>query len=360
MLEMLLKKLSERFPLEKISFENFVLKKEVPLHKASFIYYLGGVTLFCFLIQLITGLLLLPYYQPTIVNAYQSIEFINYYVPYGFLIRNLHAWAGSFMIFFAAFHLLTAFATKSYEKPRELTWSSGIILLILTLAFGFTGYLLPWHQIAVNATKVAMEMIQSSTSFLPGFFQYPGKFLANTISGDTIITQTTLSRFFVIHVVLLPLFFLFFLCLHLFLVQLHGMNKEGFNVVKTERFFPDFFLKDIALWLVLFLVLLVISETVPYDSFLPYPLKASYIDNSPTPSGIKPEWYFLFLYYPLEVLPKALVISIGFISLIILFLVPVLFKKLSLRAHILISLVIFVYLFVSTVWGENIVQLIRK
>ena len=360
MFESLINKLKDRFPPEKISFENFVLKKEVPVHKSSWIYYLGGMTMFCFLIQVITGLLLLPYYQPNVINAYQSIEYINYFVPNGFLVRNLHAWASSFMIFFAIVHLLTVFATKSYQKPRELTWATGVLLLVITLGFGFSGYLLPWHQIAVNATKVGMEILQSSTSFLPGIFKLPGEVLATNLRGGEIITQTTLSRFFVLHVVILPFIFFALVAVHLFLVQLHGMNKESFEVKKYEKFFPDFFVKDLALWLFLFLVLLIIGQTLPYDSFLPYPLKAPYIDNSPTPAGIKPEWYFLFLYYPLEVLPKTFVILSSFVGFILILFTPIFFKKLSMKLHILIALFVFAYLVISTIWGGDIVHLIRK
>ncbi|MBI3591603.1 MAG: cytochrome b N-terminal domain-containing protein [Candidatus Melainabacteria bacterium] len=245
MLESIIKKLKERFPLEKINFESLILKKEVPVHKASWIYYLGGMTMLCFLIQLVTGLLLLPYYQPTIVNAFQSIEYLNHYVPYGFLVRNLHAWSSSFMIFFAVIHLLTVFATKSYQKPREFTWITGVLLMAVTLGFGFSGYLLPWHQIAVNATKVGMEILQSSTSFLPGIFKLPGEVLAMNLRGGAIITQTTLSRFYAIHVVILPFIFFALVGIHLFLVQMYGMNKEISEVKKSEKFFPDFFIKDL-------------------------------------------------------------------------------------------------------------------
>ena len=341
-------------------FDNFILKKEVPLHKSSWIYYLGGLTMFCFFIQLVTGLLLLPYYEPTIINAYQSIEYINYFVPNGFFIRNLHAWSGSFMIFFATIHLLTVFATKSYLKPRELTWITGVLLLVITLGFGFSGYLLPWHQIAVNATKVGMEILQSSTSFLPGIFKLPGEILAANLRGGPTITQATLSRFFALHVVILPFLFFSLLGIHLLFVQLHGMNKEGFEVKKYEKFFPDFFIKDLAVWLFLFLILLITSQALPYDSFLPYPLKAAYIANSATPSGIKPEWYFLFLYYPLEVLPKTFVILGSFVIFLSILFTPVFFKKLSLKAHKLIAALVFVYLFIATIWGDSIVHFIRK
>jgi len=360
MFEKIIQNLKDRFPVEKINFENFVLKKEVPVHKLSWVYYLGGMTMFCFLIQVITGLLLLPYYQSNIINAYQSIEYITYFVPSGFLVRNLHAWSSSFMIFFAIIHLFTVFATKSYQKPRELTWMTGVILLIITLGFGFTGYLLPWNQLSVNATKVGMEILQSSTSFLPGIFKLPGEFFATNLRGGASITQSTLSRFFALHVVILPFIFLALIMIHLFLVQLHGMSKENFKVQRYEKFFPNFFIKDIAIWLFLFLVLLVIAQTIPYDSFLSYPLKAQYIDNSPTPAGIKPEWYFLFLYYPLEVLPKTFVIVGSFIVFIAILFTPIFFKKVSIKFHFLIVLFVFAYLVISTVWGGDIVQIIRK
>lgn len=359
MFESLIKQIKERFPTEKMTYENFILKKEVPVHKSSWIYYFGGITVFCFLIQVFTGLLLLPYYQPTIVTAFQSVEYLNYYVPFGFFIRNLHAWASSCMIFFAVLHLLTVFATKSYFKPREFTWMSGVLLLFVTLGFGFTGYLLLWHQVAVNATKVGVEILQSSTAFLPGIFKLPGEFFATNLRGGPIITQTTLSRFFVIHVVILPFIIFALVGIHMFLVQLHGMNKEGFKVTKSEKFFPDFFMKDVAVWLFMFLVLIILAQTLPYDSFLPYPLKQAYIDNSPTPTGIAPEWYFLFLFYPLELAPKTLILIASFIFFFALFIAPFIFKTLSVRTHIIIAVIIFVYLVISTIWGGDIVHLIR-
>lgn len=360
MFEKIIQSLKNRFPAEKISFENFVLKKEVPVHKSSWVYYLGGMTMFCFLIQVITGLLLLPYYQPNIINAYQSIEYISHFVPSGFLVRNLHAWSSSFMIFFVVIHLLTVFATKSYQKPRELTWMTGVILLIITLGFGFTGYLLPWNQLSVNATKVGMEILETSTSFLPFDFKLIGTYFANLLKGGSVISQSTLSRFFALHVVVLPLLFFILVGIHLFLVQLHGMNKGDFKVAKYEKFFPDFFMKDLAVWSFMFFVLLTISQTVPYDSFLPYTLKAPYIDNSPTPAGIKPEWYFLFLYYPLEIMPKILVILSTFVGFLFVLFTPLIFRKLSMKSHVVIAAFVFVYLVISTVWGENIVHIIRQ
>ncbi|MBI3590054.1 MAG: hypothetical protein HY094_01590 [Candidatus Melainabacteria bacterium] len=139
--------------------------------------------------------------------------------------------------------------------------------------------------------------------------------------------------------------------------------------VVTSKYLTGFFIKKwpfvnyshlVIVWLVLFGILLIISQTLPYDSFIPYALKAAYIDNSPTPSGIKPEWYFLFLYYPLEILPKTFVIIVSLVIFLAVLFTPFLFKRISMKTHILIAIFIFVYLFVSTVYGGDIVQIIRK
>ena len=137
--------LSERMPFHKLSFESMVMKKEVPVHRMSWAYYMGGLALLFFLIQLVTGVFLLFYYQPTVSDAHASVEYITYFVDSGFLIRNLHTWSSSCMIFCLLVHVLTTFAMKAFASPTEITWISGSILLILTFAFGFTGYLLPWH-----------------------------------------------------------------------------------------------------------------------------------------------------------------------------------------------------------------------
>src|SRR5215470_10723392 len=130
--------LAARFPVDKMDFHSMVEKKEVPVHKMTWGYYTGGLTLFFFMIQVVTGLFLLFYYQPTVSDAYLSVEYITRYVSVGALIRNMHAWSSSCMILFALVHLITAFAMKSFEKPREITWIAGVLLLFITFTFGFT------------------------------------------------------------------------------------------------------------------------------------------------------------------------------------------------------------------------------
>ena len=117
-------------------------------------YYLGGMTLFLFGVQIFTGILLLLYYRPSASEAYESVQFIVTQVQFGWLIRNIHSWSANLLIGLAFAHFFSVFFLKSYRKPRELTWVSGILLLFLMLGFGFSGYLLPWNELSFFATKV--------------------------------------------------------------------------------------------------------------------------------------------------------------------------------------------------------------
>ena len=130
----------------------------MPVHRYSVFYYLGGMTLFFFIVQVVTGILLMLYYRPSAEEAFESVEFIMTTVPFGWLIRSLHSWSANLMVFFAFVHLVTVYFIKAYRKPREMTWITGCVLLFLSMAFGFSGYLLPWNQLAFFATKVGTDI----------------------------------------------------------------------------------------------------------------------------------------------------------------------------------------------------------
>jgi cytochrome b6 len=353
--------LAERFPTDKLNYHSMVEKKAVPLHRMSWAYYLGGLTLFFFMIQVCTGLLLLFYYQPTPSEANLSIDFIMNHVAGGALIRNLHAWSSSLMIFFAIAHLVTAFAMKSFEKPRELTWLAGMLLLFITFTMGFTGYLLPWNQIAVNATKVGLQSVDSLGQLLPGALSSVPHIIKQTFQGEASVGQTTLLRFYALHVVLLPLAMAGLLVIHLLMVQLHGMSKgTDAPVKKQELFFPFFLFRDIWLWSAIFVIVFVVALCIPFESFLPFPLLEPYDPLGSTPSGIKPEWYFYFLYYPLELLPFSVVVSAASIVGIVLFFAPWIFKKTSRRALQSMAILGSLYFLVSTIFGQQIYEFLKK
>lgn len=278
----------ERFPVEKLNYHYMVEKKEVPVHRMSWGYYTGGLTMFFFMIQVITGLFLLFYYQPTVSDAHVSVEYINKYVAGGALIRNMHAWSASCMIFFAMVHLLTAFAMKSFVKPREITWIAGVLLLFITFVFGFTGYLLPWNQIAVNATKVGLQSVEYVGQYLPGQLADLPRVLRETFQGESSVGQSTLGRFYALHVVLLPLALGGILALHLLSVQLHGMS-QGVDqpAKKAEKFISIFVFKDLTLWATVLEILFILSLCIRYQSILTFTLLTPFNPLGSTPAGIK-------------------------------------------------------------------------
>lgn len=353
--------IARRFPVEKMNFHYMVEKKEVPTHKMTWGYYTGGLTLFFFLVQVVTGLLLLFYYQPTVSDAFLSVQYISEHVSCGALIRNMHAWSSSCMIFFAIVHLLTTFAMKAFANPREITWITGVLLLFITFTFGFTGYLLPWNQIAVNATKVGLQSIEEAGAYLPGALAELPRILRETFQGEASVGQSTLGRFYALHVVLLPLALALVLGVHLFSVQLHGMSQGvDLEARKSERFFPIFFSKDLGVWAVAFLALFVLALCLPFESFLPYPLLEPYNPLGSTPAGIKPEWYFFFVYYPLEMLPFWVIMLAMTVLSVGLFLVPWIFKGTTRKTLSFIAVAAAIYLVVMTVFGEQIYHLVKQ
>ena len=175
----------------------------------------GGITFTLFLILLLTGLLLSAQYTPTESEAYQSIQRLHREVPLGGLIRASHHWAGNLMVVTIVLHMLRVFITGSYKPPRELHWVAGSFLLVLTLAFGFTGYLLPWDQKAFWATVIGTNMAGSTPLI--------GTFFAGLLRGGPEVTGATLLRFYSMHILWLPLFTGLFLWLHFHMIKRTGI-----------------------------------------------------------------------------------------------------------------------------------------
>lgn len=268
----------------------FLQHKEVPRHRFAFTYYTGGITLCFFLIQVLTGLLLLMYYRPAADAAFESVRFIMAKVRFGWLVRQIHVWAANLMVLAAALHLLATFFGKAYRKPREVTWLTGVLLLFITLAFAFTGYLLPWNTLAYFATQVGTE--------IAGDVPVVGRAIMVLLRGGEDITEATLSRFFGIHVAILPAVITLVLGLHLALVQVHGMSRPiSVPVRGGEPFYPHFVLRDLFVWVLL------LGGVAALATLVPWPLGEKADPLAPAPAGLKPEWYFLFMYQSLRLLP---------------------------------------------------------
>lgn len=274
-------------------------KKTVPKHRLSYWYFLGGMTLFLFVIQVLTGILLLLYYRPGANEAFESVQYIMTQVQFGWLIRSIHSWSANLMIFTAFAHMFSVLLLKSYRRPRELTWVSGMILLFLVLGFGFSGYLLPWNTLAFFATKVGTEI----TAQVPII----GRPLMIFLRGGEEVTGATLTRFFGFHVAVLPGLATLFLLLHLLLVQRFGISVPP--KVEAEwsarpaaqrevKFFPNFMARELMAWYIALAVLGALAAIFPWN----LGVKADPFGSAP--AGIKPEWYFLFMFQTLKVIPS--------------------------------------------------------
>ncbi|PIQ11583.1 MAG: cytochrome bc complex cytochrome b subunit [Ignavibacteriales bacterium CG18_big_fil_WC_8_21_14_2_50_31_20] len=285
--------LDERFDLTPI--KKLITHKKVPIHNHSVWYYMGGISLFLFIVQVLSGLLLLMYYIPGEDNAYESVQFIVTKVDFGWLVRNIHSWSANMMVFFVFLHMFSVFFTKAFKKPRELTWVSGFLLLLLALGFGFSGYLLPWNELAFFATKVGTDIV--------GVVPFIGDAIKVVLRGGDDVTGATLSRFFGIHVAILPALFSVFLVIHLIFVQKQGMSEpEHFEKLDESKkkyipFFPNFVLQDALLWIIVLIILLSLTLFFPWE----LGLKADALASAPI--GIKPEWYFMFMFETLKLLP---------------------------------------------------------
>jgi cytochrome b6 len=323
----------------------FLRHKTVPVHRYSVWYYFGGVSLFLFGIQVATGLLLLIYYKPTPEAAFESVRFIEAQVPFGWLMRSLHSWSANLMVLAVYTHMFSVFFMKAYRAPRELTWLTGMVLLGLTLAFGFSGYLLPWNELAFFATKVGTDIL--------GSIPLAGHELLRYVRGGEEVTGATLTRFFGWHVSLLPVLFFATLGLHLLLVQRLGIGEstQKSPAPRTMPFYPGFLIRDAILWLGVLGVLLALC------TFMPWELGSKADPFSPAPAGIRPEWYFTFLSQFLKYIPGRvlgvegevagiLLVSVGGLVFV---LVPFLDRRAHSRTSLLFTLFgIGVLLFITT------------
>lgn len=282
--------LHERLPV--VSVKSFLKQKLVPQHKHSFWYFFGGLTLFFFFVQVVTGVLLSLYYKPTPDQAHESVRFIITQVEYGWLIRSLHSWSANLMVGSLFVHMFSVFLLKAYRKPRELMWLSGVLLMFLVLGFGFTGYLLPWDSMAYFATLIGTE--------IPKSMPVVGEWSVRLLKGGDEVGGETLSRAYAIHVIILPLTALVIVTFHLLLNQMYGSSVSvGTRSLRRPLpFLPNFAYRDAIAWCIGFVALVALTTVFPWS----IGDKADPLASAPV--GIKPEWYFLPLYQTLKLVPS--------------------------------------------------------
>jgi cytochrome b6 len=334
-----------------------VAHKTVPVHRYSVIYYFGGMTLFFFLIQVATGILLMLYYRPSAETAFESVETLMTQVPFGWLIRSIHSWSANLMVLSAFVHLATVYFAKGYRSPREITWVTGCLLFFLTLGFGFSGYLLPWNQLAFFATKVGTE--------IAGAVPLVGDWMVRFLRGGDRVTGATLSRFYGWHVAILPAMTTAVLAAHVLLVQAHGMSVPPASEGEARRrrpmpFLPHYALRDLFGWLLALAVLVALAALFPWE------LGEKADPFAPAYADIKPEWYFMFMFQTLKLVPGGEILGIEYEAIpILLFalgglalvLVPFLDRGVARRGKSPLftaaGVVVVIYIVALTAWGYH-------
>jgi quinol-cytochrome oxidoreductase complex cytochrome b subunit len=197
-----------------------IFLRQIP--KVNWFYTLGSATLFLAINQIVTGILLTIYYVPTPDHAYDSVQYITTQVAMGWLIRGLHHWGASAMVVVVVLHMFRVIIYGAYKYPREVTWITGVLLFLVVIGFGFTGYLLPWDQKAYWATTVGTR--------IAGTPPIVGDYLLRIMRGGAELSAVTLARFFGAHIWVLPSVLLLLIGIHLYLVIKNGISavpKKG-------------------------------------------------------------------------------------------------------------------------------------
>jgi cytochrome b6 len=203
----------ERLEIQAIADD--VTSKYVPPHVNIF-YCLGGITLVAFMVQFATGFAMTFYYKPTTAEAFKSVEYIMNEVSFGWLIRSIHRWSASMMVLAMILHVFRVYLTGGFKKPRELTWVTGVILSVLTVSFGVTGYTLPWDQVGYWAAKIVTQV--------PGAVPVIGDLVVLLLRGEPGVGQETLTRFYSSHTFVLPWLTAVFMLAHFLMIRKQGIS----------------------------------------------------------------------------------------------------------------------------------------
>jgi quinol-cytochrome oxidoreductase complex cytochrome b subunit len=293
---------------------SYPLLRPVPAYAINPFYWLGALPVVAFLIQGVTGVIMMLYYVPSPTAAYTSTQYIFDRVYYGRFLETVHLYTAYAMIMLAFMHMMRDYFVSAHKKPRELMWIVGMIMGFVTLGFGFTGYLLPWTVVSKSATDVGIGMIDA----LPSQISSLVSFLIVGVGGDA----TELLRFYDLHVVVLPAVLLALLTVKLYMLEAHGISEPASPKKNTEqiRFFPDVTLYLMELAAMFGAAMLLISVLFPLT--LPPP----YTPELASQSIPQPDWYFLWIYQILKIsvfegtgLPVALgIVTFVFILILLL------------------------------------------
>ncbi len=313
--------INDRLPID--DFVDQHLRHYYAPKNLNFLYFFGSLAMLCLGIQILSGIWLLMYYEPTVETAFDSVEYLMRDIPFGWLLRYTHAAGASAFFVILYMHVYRALLYGSYRKPRELLWLLGLFLLILVMAESYTGYILPWGQMSYWAAKVIMNIF--------GSIPVIGPPLMHLIQGDYVISEATLQRFFAFHVVVFPMVLLGVVFIHLCALHTVGSNNpDGIEIkdnldkdgipVDGVPFHPYFTIKDIVaavVFLIIFFAVIFYDPTfhgliLEKENFIP-------ADPLVTPPEIKPTWYLAPYYAILRAVPDQLLGALAMLASLFIF-----------------------------------------
>ncbi len=317
----------------------------VPNHLRHWWFCLGGTPAYLFVVQIVTGILLAFYYEPSPQRAYESVEYITESVAYGWYIRSLHKWSATLMVAAVILHQMRVYFTGAYRRPRELNWMIGMCLLVCTLVLGFTGYSLVYEQLSYWGATVGANIADS--------IPWIGGVLKRLLLGGETYGAHTLSRLYVLHAAVLPVLMVLLIGIHLTLIRLQGVTEYRFARDSDREnahfsFFPDHFYTELILGLSLMVILTTLAITLPAEL-------GPKADPFTTPEVIKPEWFFYVVFRWLKLFSGTFaVLTTGFI-LFLMFVWPLIDGWLRRRAptsemSVWIGIAAVIAIILLTVW----------
>lgn len=306
----------ERIPVDGDKLRDVLFNEKIPLHMKNWILAMGTTPFILLPLQIITGILLAFYFVPSTEMAFESVRHITEDIRYGFWMRGIHHWGANLMVISLFLHMMRVFFTQGYRKPREINWILGFLLLFLTLTISFTGYSLTYNQVSYWAATVGTNLVKE--------IPFVGEFLLSLLRGGEGITANTLTRFYSLHVMILPIFIVGIIGLHIVLIRSHGVSEpKGFKK-GHYNFYPDHFYKIIVVTLFLISLLSLLSVILPPGIGEP-------ADPVNTPLHIKPEWYFFPVFLLLRLIPLQIGLAITGLAIVLMvfwpFVEPLLSKK---------------------------------
>ncbi len=295
--------IAERIPVNTVQLQELT-NEPVPNHLKRWWFALGGTPAYLFVVQIVTGILLAFYYQPSASTAYESVEYITNHAAFGWYLRSMHKWAATLMIAAVILHQIRVYFTAAYRRPRELNWVIGMALLCCTLLTGFTGYSLVFEQLSYWGATVAANISDA--------VPVVGSLSKQMLLGGEAYNERTLSRFYILHAAVLPTTIIVLVAIHIAFIRMHGVTELKFGDEDPKKpqhfnFFPDHLLTELTIGLVLMILLSALATILPATM-------GPRANPLITPEVIKPEWFFYVSFRWLKLFSLSFaVLSTGFI-----------------------------------------------